>query len=109
MCGPKDSQPVSQATVIVQAPSSGVAGFPSNVLTVVTQPMAGNADENKASNVYSSASFIAPQPIKKDSSQGVAKSFKRVFTTTNELEKKVTESSNENNVEIKRPKTEPAS
>nr|XP_042907480.1 forkhead box protein K2 isoform X2 [Parasteatoda tepidariorum] len=112
VCGPKvqnsDSQPVSQATVIVQASSSGVAGFPSNVLTVVTQPLAGNSDE--ASNIYSTASFIAPQPLSKDSSQNVAKTFKRVFTTANELEDaSVSESSTENNVEIKRPKSEPTS
>ncbi|KFM67604.1 Forkhead box protein K2, partial [Stegodyphus mimosarum] len=114
LCGQKvqcsDSQPTSQATVIVQAPPSAVTGFSSNVLTVVTPTSAIVSEENNTSNVYNNASFIAPQPVAEDPSQGVAKSFKRVFSTANELESSsVPEKSNENNIEIKRPKTESAS
>ncbi|XP_035216517.1 forkhead box protein K2-like, partial [Stegodyphus dumicola] len=114
LCGQKvqgsDSQPTSQATVIVQAPPSAVTGFSSNVLTVVTPTSAIVSEENNTSNVYNNASFIAPPPVAEDPSQGVAKSFKRVFSTANELESSsVPEKSSENNIEIKRPKPESAS
>lgn len=107
LCGQKlqssDSQPASQATVIVQAPPSAVTGFPSNVLTVVTPSV---VSEDKNSGLYSSASFIAPQPLAEDGSQNMAKPFKRVFTTANELENSPVSDNTENNIDIKRPKND---
>lgn len=108
LCGQKlqssDSQPASQATVIVQAPPSAITGFSSNVLTVVTPSM---VKEEKTSSLYSSASFIAPQPLTEDNSQGMAKPFKRVFTAASELENSsVSDNITENNIDIKRPKAE---
>lgn len=109
MCGQKlqsaDSQPASQATVIVQAPPSAVTGFSPNVLTVVTPSV---VSEEKNSSLYSSGSFIAPQPLSEDSSQGMAKPFKRVFAASNELENSSISDNTENNIEIKRPKSEPS-
>lgn len=108
LCGQKlqssESQPASQATVIVQAPPSAVTGFPSNVLTVVTPSV---MSEEKNSSLYSSGSFIAPQPLSEDNSQGTAKPFKRVFATANEFENSsVTDNNTENNIDVKRPKSE---
>lgn len=108
LCGQKlqtcDSQPASQATVIVQAPPSAMTGFSSNVLTVVTPSV---VSEEKNSSLYSNASFIAPQPLSEDGSQNVAKPFKRVYTASNELENSsVSDNCTENNVDVKRPKSE---
>ncbi|XP_055926855.1 forkhead box protein K1-like isoform X1 [Argiope bruennichi] len=110
VCGQKIQTPDSQqqATVIVQAPSSGITGFPSNVLTVVTSIPASSTDNS--SNVYSNATFLAPQPITEDSSQGVAKSVKRVIPTTNEIGNATnSQESNSDNTETKRPKGESSS
>lgn len=111
VCGQKIQTPDSQqqATVIVQAPSSGITGFPSNVLTVVTSIPASSTDNS--SNVYSNATFLAPQPLTEDSSQGVAKSVKRVIPTTNEIgnANNSQESNNSDSMETKRPKGESSS
>ncbi|GFQ93799.1 forkhead box protein K1 [Trichonephila clavata] len=111
VCGQKISNPDSQpqATVIVQAPPSGLAGFTSNVLTVVTTIPASS--DNNSSNVYSNATFLAPQPLSEDTSQGIAKSLKRIIPANNEIGNSTIQESNntDNKIEIKRPKGESSS
>ncbi|GIY62177.1 forkhead box protein K1 [Caerostris darwini] len=109
VCGQKIANADSQSTVIVQAPPSG---FPSNVLTVVTSIPASHSDNS--SNVYSNATFLAPQPLSEEPSQGIAKSLKRVISTPNEIGKSSLQecnnsSSSSNNIETKRPKGESSS